>query len=106
MPIIENNPPFLVEVRGSANKVTPSGDLQVSIVVAPGINGWPPMNELQAALLELFSATAAAGWVGALQLKYESGQTLFPDPEPEPEPDPEPEPEPEPAAAQPGDEQL
>jgi hypothetical protein len=105
VPIIVTNPPALVEVRGNANKATPSGDLNVSIVVTEGAGGWPPMPELQAALLELFSLTATAGWVGTLQLRYESGQTLHPDlPEPDPDPEPDPEPEPEPAAAQAPDE--
>ncbi|MBA3907102.1 MAG: hypothetical protein H0X35_10525 [Pseudonocardiales bacterium] len=93
MPIIVTNPPALVEVRGAANKQTASGDLNVSIVVTEGAGGWPPMAELQAALLELFSLTATAGWVGTLQLRYESGQTLHPDLPVEPEPEPEPEPE-------------
>lgn len=97
MPIIVTNPPALVEVRGRANKQTASGDLNVSIVVTEGAGGWPPLEELQAALLELFSLTATAGWVGTLQLRYESGQTLHPDlPDPEPEPEPDPD---EPAAA-------
>lgn len=101
MPIIVTNPPALVEVRGNATKTTPSGDLSVSIVVtAGGATGWPSMPDLQAALLELFSLTATAGWVGTLALKYESGQTLYPD-MPEPDPEPEPDPDPEPAAQAP-----
>lgn len=80
MPIIETTPPHLVDVRGEAVKPTSTGDLVVSIVVTPGASGWPPGEELSAALLELFTVVARAGWVGSVGLQYASAQTLRPDP--------------------------
>lgn len=98
MPVVQITPPTLTEVQGFASKSVSTGYLNIEIRVTAGAGDWPPTDELNYYLLELFTVVASKGWVGSVSKQYVSAESIVPDPAPEPEPEP-PSDEPLPARA-------
>jgi hypothetical protein len=83
VPVEQTIPPTLIEVRGTALKPVSNGHLGVEITVTPGASGWPPDQELNQLLLELFHQVGFLGWVGTVNKRFISEETLSPDLPPE-----------------------
>lgn len=87
MPVEQISEPLLIDVLGRAEKAVSNGTLFLSMRIEPDpANGWPPIEELNAVLLEAFSAVGAVGWVGEIGKQYRSSSTFVPSPDPEPAP--------------------
>lgn len=81
MPVEQTTEPVLTEVTGHAEKQVSIGILTIDIRIAGDpANGWPPADELDLALLELFNAVGYEGWVGTVSKRYLSSSTLAPNP--------------------------
>ncbi|MFC4089345.1 hypothetical protein [Micromonospora sp. GCM10011541] len=83
MPIEQISEPALVDIVGVAERPVSNGHLRITVrIEGDAANGFPPVEELDTAILEAFMAIGSVGWVGTVNKNYRSVSTLAPLPDP------------------------
>ena len=83
MPVEHTTEPILSAVSGQARKAVSNGVLTIRIAIeGDPANGYPPEDELNRALVELFHAVGYEGWIGSVSKQYLSTATYAPNPAP------------------------